>query len=92
MPPVLRPYAGEDDYWKIRAFLREVYVWHGRRELSWPLLRWDYWRWHGNENITHFQLPAVVFLWEAAGRLAAVLNPENPGEAFFQVHPGRAEP
>jgi mycothiol synthase len=92
MPPSLRCYQDDTDYWRIRTFLREVYLWHGRRELSWSLLRWDYWRWHGVENLTHDCLSEVVFLWETAGQIAAVLNPEGPGEAFFQVHPGRAEP
>ena len=61
---------------------------NGRRELSWPLYRWDYWRWHVNENIFRFNLAAAVFLWETTdGRLAAVLHPDGPGEAFLQVHP-----
>jgi ribosomal protein S18 acetylase RimI-like enzyme len=73
---------------RIREFLREVYICNGRREKSWPLYRWDYWRWHINENIYHFELGAAVFLWETrSGELAAVLNPDAPGEAFLQVHP-----
>jgi len=83
-----RKYQCEEDYWAIRAFLREVFLLNGRRELSWPLYRWDYWRWHVNENIFRFNLAAAVFLWETTdGRLAAVLHPDGPGEAFLQVHP-----
>ena len=83
-----RKYQSEDDTWTIRAFLREVFLLNGRREVSWPLYRWDYWRWHVNENIFRFDLSAAVFLWETDdGRLAAVLHPDAAGEAFLQVHP-----
>jgi len=88
MKLIRRRYRCEDDYWRIRAFLREVSLLHGRREVCWPLYRWDYWRWHVNENIFRFNLEAAVFLWEnAAGGLAAVLHPDSPGEAFLQIHP-----
>ena len=88
MKLIRRKYQSEDDYWTIRAFLREVFLLNDRREVGWPAYRWDYWRWHGNENISRFDLSAAVFLWETAeGRLAAVLHPEGVGEAFLQVHP-----
>jgi mycothiol synthase len=83
-----RKYRCDDDYWAVRQFLREVFLRNERRELSWPLYRWDYWRWHVNANIFRFSLAAAVFLWETAeGRLAAVLHPDGPGEAFPEVHP-----
>ena len=88
MKLIRRKYRCEDDYWTIRAFLREIFLLHNRREVGWPLYRWDYWRWHVNENIFRFDLSAAVFLWETEDRcLAAVLHPEGPGEAFLQVHP-----
>ena len=88
MKLTMRKYRDETDYWHIRQFLREIFLCNERREYSWPLYRWDYWRWHVNENIFRFDLRAAVFLWEAPdGRLAAVLNPEGRGEAFPQVHP-----
>jgi len=46
MPPTFRPYQTEDDYWRIRSFLREVFLFNGRREHSWHVARLDYWRWH----------------------------------------------
>ena len=89
----LRKYRCDDDYWAVRQFLREVFLLNGRREFSWPLYRWDYWRWHVNANIFRFSLEAAVFLWETGeGRLAAVLHPEGPGEAFLEVHPRSARP
>jgi mycothiol synthase len=89
-----RAYRGEADYWRIREFLREVFLANGRRELSWHVARWDYWRWHGMENMREYpSMEAVTFLWETAdGRIAAVLTPEGRGEAFPQVHPGYRTP
>jgi GNAT superfamily N-acetyltransferase len=92
MPLTLRPYNHEDDFWRVRAFLREVSLINGRRDWSWPVVRWDYWYWHIHENIFHFELPEVVWVWEEAGQIAAVVNPDGPGEAFFQVHPARGCP
>jgi mycothiol synthase len=77
-----------DEYWRIRAFLREVYLLNNRRELCWQTYRFDYWRWHGVENIDHVQLEDVITLWETSDQqIAAVLHPEGRGEAFLQVHP-----
>ncbi|MFZ5821183.1 MAG: GNAT family N-acetyltransferase [Chloroflexota bacterium] len=88
MKLTLRKYQTESDGEKIRQFLREVFLANNRHEISWPLYRWDYWRWHVNENIFKFDLSAAIFLWETPdGRLVAVLNPDGPGEAFLQVHP-----
>ncbi|MGE5376419.1 MAG: GNAT family N-acetyltransferase [Bacteroidota bacterium] len=84
---IIRMYQNEEDYWRIRSFLRQVTLLNERHDYSWPLLRWDYWVWHVNMNIFHFKLEEVVHLWEADGQIAAVLNPDSPGEAFFQVHP-----
>ncbi len=90
MKLTMRPYQEEDDYWSIRRFLREVSLLNDRHDYSWSLLRWDYWRWHVNENIFHMRLEEVVTLWETEGRIAAVLNADSPGEVFFQLHPGFA--
>ncbi len=58
-----------------------------RRDFSWSLLRWDYWVWHVNMNIYHLKLEDEVHLWEADRQIVAMLNPDMPGESFFQVHP-----
>ena len=82
-----RVFQGPDDYWRIRAFLRRVFLLNGRREVSWHVNRFDYWRWHGVENMKDTSLEDV-FLWETEnGQIAAVLNPEGPGDAYLQVHP-----
>ena len=87
MKPIMRNYQTEDDYWCIREFLREVSILNDQHDFSWSLLRWDYWRWHINENIFQWKLEDVITLWHAKGQIVAMLNPDSPGEAFFQVHP-----
>ena len=70
-----------------------MFLLNDRRELSWQVYRFDYWRWHGIENLGHGRLEEDVFLWETAdGRIAAVLNREGPGDGFLQVHPGLRTP
>jgi mycothiol synthase len=87
MQPASRPYQTEDDYWRIRRFLREVSMCNDRHDFSWSLLRWDYWRLHVNENIFQMKLEDVVTLWELNGQIIAVLNPDGDNEAFFQIYP-----
>lgn len=88
MKLTMRMYEGEDDFWKIRKFLRKVFFLNNFQELSWQVARFDYWRWHGNENIAHFRLEDVIFIWETENQdIAAVLTPEGKGEIHLQVHP-----
>ena len=84
-----RPYQTEEDYWRIRSFLRRVMRLNGLREKSWHVARLDYWRWHVAANCQdRHSLADLVFLWETAdGEIAAVLNPEGEGDAHLQVHP-----
>ncbi len=84
----LRQYQTEEDFWKIRAFLRDVILLNDRRELSWPVARWDYWRWHVIPCCAPANLDEVVFIWETQdGQIAAVMNPEGSGFACLQVNP-----
>ena len=84
----MRPYQGEDDYWRMRAFLREVFTLNGRRERSWQAYRLDYHRRHGIENLKQGTMETDFFIWEdAGGRIVSVLNSEGRGNAFLQVHP-----
>src|SRR5512133_28992 len=75
MKPIMRNYQSDEDYWCIREFLRAVSICNDRHDFAWCLLRWDYWRWHGIENMLHFQLRDIVTLWEMDGQIAAVLTP-----------------
>ena len=84
----LRPYQGDEDYWRLRAFLRHVLLANGRREFSWAVARWDYWWWFANPHLEHISLEENVFLWETpGGEIAAALNPEGHGQVFLHVHP-----
>jgi len=84
----MRSYENEEDYWRIREFLRHVMLVNNRRELSWHVARLDYWWWFVNPDLEKLPLQEIVFLWETGdGDLAAVLNPEGSGQAFLQVHP-----
>ena len=88
MKSTMRPYRSENDYWRIRAFLRRVMQLNGVRERSWHVARLDYWRWHGILNQGDGRLETDVFLWETeGGEIAAVLNREEAGNAHLQVHP-----
>jgi mycothiol synthase len=88
MKLTMHSYRNEDDYWRIREFLRSVMSHNNRRELSWHVARWDYWIWFANPDIEKITLEENVFIWETeSGQIAAVLNPEQHGHAFPQVHP-----
>jgi ribosomal protein S18 acetylase RimI-like enzyme len=86
-------YSDGEDYWRVRAFLRDVYLLNDRRERSWQVYRFDYWRSHGVANLGHGRLERDVVLWESEeGEVAAVLNSEGRGHAHLQVHPGFRSP
>jgi mycothiol synthase len=83
----------DNDYWRIRAFLRRVMLLNKVQEQSWHVARLDYWRWHGILNMGDGQLERDVFLWEAEdGQIVSVLNPEQAGNAHLQVHPRLCPP
>jgi mycothiol synthase len=89
MKLIKRPYGSEDDYWRIRQFLRRIFILNGLRELSWHVSTLDYTRCHIYQNLLNYQLEDVVTLWEnTAGDIAAMVLPIDPGSAHFQVDPG----
>ena len=86
--PIFHRYQTEDDFWRMRAFLRHVFVLNNQRETSWHVARLDYARWHSCLNCAHVRLEDVAWLWELDGRLIAILMPDGgPGEAHMLVHP-----
>jgi mycothiol synthase len=89
MKLTLRNYENENDYWRIRAFLRATFLLHGRREYNWPVARLDYWRGHLLTNCQGVDvLDGLIYIWEIdEAQIGAVLNIESQGEAFLQVHP-----
>ncbi len=89
MKLTMRTYQSEEDYWRIREFLRQIMLLNSRRELSWHVARLDYWWWFANPYLEKIALEENVFIWETEqGQIAAVLNPEGRGQAFPQIHPG----
>jgi GNAT superfamily N-acetyltransferase len=82
----MRKYRDEEDIWRTRSFLREAFLANDRREISWPLGRFDYWRWHSVANCGQ---SLDLSLWETSkGEIAAVLISESGGgDAFLNVHP-----
>ncbi|HZW03788.1 MAG TPA: GNAT family N-acetyltransferase [Anaerolineaceae bacterium] len=83
-----RPYQTEDDFWRMREFLRRVFLLNGRLERSWPVARLEYARWHTLINCAKVRLEDVAWLWEDGGELVAFAMPDGgPGEAHFCVHP-----
>ena len=88
MKAIMRKYRDESDYWKVRQFLREVFLLNNRRELSWQAYRFDYCRWHVWANITHYEIEKVLYIWERPdGKFVGVLNPEGRNGVFLHVHP-----
>jgi GNAT superfamily N-acetyltransferase len=89
MKPIQRNYRDENDYWRVRQFLREVFLLNDRREHSWHVARWDYFYWHLFKNCQVCgPLEETVSIWETMdGQIAAVLNPVDPNEAFIHTHP-----
>jgi len=88
MTPVMRPYQSEDDYWRMRQFLREVFLLNGRLERSWHVARLDYARWHGCMNVSKVRMQDVAFLWEEDGEIVAMMMPDGgPREAHFSITP-----
>lgn len=93
MKLTMRPYRGDGDYWRVRNFLRDVFLANGRREFSWQPYRFDYCRWHAWENMGRYAIEDALFLWEVdGGRLAAALNPEGRNGVFLHVHPDFRSP
>lgn len=84
----MRSFKNEEDYWRIREFLRSVMLVNQRRELSWHVARLDYWWWFANPDLEKIPPQENIFIWETeGGEIAAVLNPEGRGQAFVQTHP-----
>ena len=85
--------TGEDDYWRVRRLLRATWRPGAPWELNWSVVRWDYCRWHGWENIEHLRPQDCVYLWEGSdGTIAAVVHPEDRGAVFQQVLPAVRSP
>lgn len=93
MKLTFRNYQNEEDYWRVREFLRQAMILNQSREYNWHVSRLDYWWWFANPHLEKLDPRQCVFLWETeSGEIAAALNPEEPGHAFLQIHPGFKTP
>lgn len=83
-----RLYQTEDDFWRMREFLRQVFLVNGRREWGWHVSTLEYARAHVYPNCSKLRLEEVCHIWETtSGQFAAVILPMDAGDAHFQVHP-----
>ncbi|MBI5962307.1 MAG: GNAT family N-acetyltransferase [Chloroflexi bacterium] len=88
MKPTMRSYNSDEDYWRIRDFLRSVMLSNNRHDLSWHVTRWDYLIWSARPDEEKIALEENVFIWETESRqIVAVLHPEDRGCVFLQIHP-----
>jgi mycothiol synthase len=88
--PTYRPYQAEDDFWRMREFLRQVMLLNNLREHSWHVARLEYARWHMCLNCANVRLEDVAYLWEADGEIIAFLMPDGGrGEAHLNIHPAQ---
>ncbi len=87
---LVRHCQSQNHYWRVRDFLRDVFLLNNRLEHSWHVARLDHWRWH---LIRTCQVCApfeqVTVAWETpAGQIAAVLHPIRHDEIRLHIHPG----
>jgi GNAT superfamily N-acetyltransferase len=83
-----RPYQTEEDYRRMREFLRQVFILNGRLQISWHVARLDYARWHVFINCHEVRMEEMVYLWEANDRLLGFcISEEGKGDAHMCVHP-----
>jgi mycothiol synthase len=89
MKPILRPCNTEEDFFRVRNFLRDVFLLNDRLEHSWSVPRLDYWRWHFIQTCHVCEsLEVGMVLWETTdGKIIAALNDLGDGEIRLHVHP-----
>ena len=81
--------CNEDDFFRTRNFLREVFLLNDRFEHSWSVPRFDYWRWHFIQTCSVCEsVEKGLVLWETEdGKIIAALNDFGGGEIRLHVHP-----
>ena len=83
----LKTYESPDDYWHARQFFRAALAANPRPSETWHIGQFDYWRWHGLENVVE-RPPSELRYWEApGGEIAGVLVQGDPGVCHPMVDP-----
>lgn len=89
MGATMRAYRSEDDFWRMRAFLRQAMQRNGLVEKCWHVARLDYSRWHVMMNCAKVTLNDVAAIWEEGGNIVGCVLPDGgPGEAHIMIMPG----
>lgn len=89
MKLTMHSYRSDEDYWRIREFLRQVMLLNNCRDLRWHVTRWDHLFWSIIPEYERINFEESVFIWETESRqIVAVLHPEDRGCVFLQIHPG----
>lgn len=89
MAITMRAYSCEDDFWRMREFLRDAMVENGLTERCWHVARLDYARWHTMINCAKVTLEQVASIWEDSGRIIGIVLPDGgPGEAHIMLRQG----
>lgn len=83
------PYPSEDDYWRVRNFLREVFLLNDRLENSWHVARLDHLRYHFIDTCHVFEsIKDGMALWEGGDeKIASVVTGLGEGEFRLHFHP-----
>ena len=85
----LKNHVNEIDFWRMRNFLREVFLLNDRKEGSWHVARLDHWRWHFILTCHECEfVEKAAAIWETnEGIIAAVINLVCHDEIRLHVHP-----
>ena len=88
-PFTFRACTNEDDFWKARNFLREIFLLNNSFEHSWHVARLDYWRWHFIKTCQIFDsFTNGMAIWEDTnGKIIAALNHLGDSELRLHIHP-----
>ncbi len=84
---IRKHYETSDDYWRMREFFRTLRAAAPHPSGNWDVGNFDYWRWHGLENVVE-RPPHELRYWETpTGRIAAVLVQGDPGVCHPMADP-----
>ena len=89
-----RSFQTEDDYWRIRNFLREIFLLTDRIEDETHVALLVHWRWHYIMTCQETApVDQVTTLWETeSSQIAAVLHPICHDEVRLHIHPNFRNP
>lgn len=88
MKLTFRPYQREDDFWRMREFLRELFLLNGRLARTWHISRLEIAHAQCCSSGADVPMEGAFYLWEADGQIVALLLSEGRrGQAHLAIHP-----